>query len=338
MRIHAVQTGRVRIKKAQIEGRGHGLLRQLQPILSPDWAEWTPVYAFAIEHPDGVIVVDTGSGTHLKSLPRWHPYFQLSVRFDIEPEHEVGPQLQNLGIGARDVKTVILTHLHIDHDGGLAHFPFSRILADRDEIARTAGIAGAMLGYLPKRWPTWFDPQPIAWQPAHCGPFALSASITNTGDVIAVPTPGHTPSHLSVVVRDGDRQIFLAGDASYLESTMLRGAVDGVSRNEAQARSTLAAIRSLCAQSPTVYLPAHDPQSVKRLRERRSVNFDDRHDVSAHPPSATTCPPSATIVAPVMKRPASETRSRSGPSRSRSSPKRPIGISRLRAEPRSLCR
>jgi Metallo-beta-lactamase superfamily len=177
MRIHAILTGRVQIKEAQIEGRGHGLWRQIQPIVSSEWAEWVPVYAWAIEHPEGVIVVDTGSGAHLKSLPRWHPYFQLAVRFDIEPEQEVGPQLRSLGIGERDVKTVVLTHLHIDHDGGLAHFPQSRIFADSGEIARAAGIAGAIRGYLPRRWPQWFDPQPLPWQNLSCGPFARSAWI-----------------------------------------------------------------------------------------------------------------------------------------------------------------
>lgn len=95
MRIHAIQTGRVQIKQAQIEGRGHGLWRQLQPMVSRQWAPWCPVYAWAIEHAEGVIVVDTGSGAHLKRLPRWHPYFQFAVRFDIEPEQEVGPQLRS---------------------------------------------------------------------------------------------------------------------------------------------------------------------------------------------------------------------------------------------------
>jgi len=52
MPIHALQTGRVRIKQAQIEGRGHSLWRQLQPIVSRQWAEWSPVYAWAIEHPE----------------------------------------------------------------------------------------------------------------------------------------------------------------------------------------------------------------------------------------------------------------------------------------------
>ena len=271
MRIHAIETGRVRIKQAQIEGRGHGTWRQLQPILSSEWADWSPVYAWAIEHPEGVIVVDTGAAAHLKSLPRWHPYFQFAVRFDIEPEQEVGPQLRRFGIGARDVKTVVLTHMHIDHDGGLAHFPHSRILASAGEIARASGIAGAMLGYLPKRWPQWFAPEPLAWQPTAYGPFASSAPISAAGDVIAVPTPGHTPNHLSVVVRDDDDEIMLAGDASYLESTMLRGTVDGVSPDETVAAATLARIREFCSQRPTVYLPAHDPHAAQRLRQSRTV-------------------------------------------------------------------
>jgi N-acyl homoserine lactone hydrolase len=281
MRIHAIQTGRVQIKAAQIEGRGHGLWRQLQPIVSPEWAEWSPVYAWAIEHPEGVIVVDTGSGAHLKRLPRWHPYFQLAVRFDIEPEQEAGPQLRSLGIGAGDVTTVVLTHLHVDHDGGLAHFPHSRILADGDEMARAAGIGSAILGYLPSRWPRWFDPRPLAWQPSRYGPFARSAHITDAGDIIAVPTPGHTPSHVSVIVRDGDEQIMLAGDASYLDSTMLRGTVDGVSPDETVAKATLADIRELCAGRPTIYSPTHDPQSGERLHKRRAVTVSN-HTRSVH--------------------------------------------------------
>ncbi|MGC1348594.1 MAG: N-acyl homoserine lactonase family protein [Xanthobacteraceae bacterium] len=285
MRIHAIQTGRVQIKQAQIEGRGHGLWRQLQPMVSRQWAPWCPVYAWAIEHAEGVIVVDTGSGAHLKRLPRWHPYFQFAVRFDIEPEQEVGPQLRSLGISARDVKTVVLTHFHIDHDGGLSHFADSRIFADRDEIARTAGIAGAIQGYLPNRWPKWFDPQPLAWQPSRFGPFARSARITDAGDVVAVPTPGHTPTHVSVIVRDGDEQIMLAGDASYLEATMLRGTIDGVSPDQASAKTTLADIGALCAAVPTIYLPTHDPQAGERLAQRRPVGASN-HTSSDREPAA----------------------------------------------------
>lgn len=73
MRIHAIQTSRVRIKQAQIEGRGHGPWRLAQPILSRDWAGWAPTYAWAIEHPEDVIVVDTGANAGPRSLPRGTP-------------------------------------------------------------------------------------------------------------------------------------------------------------------------------------------------------------------------------------------------------------------------
>lgn len=271
MKIHAIQTGRVRIKEAQIVGRGHGLARQAGPMLSSKWAEWTPTYTWAIEHAEGVIVVDTGAAAHLRSLPRWHPYFRFGVRFDIEEDEEVGPQLRRLGVDAGDVKTVVLTHLHIDHDGGLAHFPKNRILVSGDELKRASGMRGSVLGYLPNRWPKWFDPEPIAWRASSLGPFARGAPLTKAGDVVAVPTPGHTPNHLSVIVREEETLIFLAGDASYLESTMLSGVVDGVSRDESAAKGTLAQIRALCAARPTVYLPTHDPNSAERLAARRTV-------------------------------------------------------------------
>jgi len=296
MRIHAITTGRVRIKAAQIKGRSHGLWRQLQPILSAEWADWLPVHAWAIEHSEGVIVIDTGANAGLKSLPRWHPFFQLGVCFDIEPEQEIGPQLRAIGIGPRDIRTVLLTHMHIDHDGGLAHFPHSRFLVSEDELARTSGMRGAILGYLPKRWPRWFQPEKLVWQQLPFGPFARSIRLTQAGDVVAVPTPGHTPGHVSVIVADGDKQVMFAGDASYLEATMLRGIVDGVSPDEVQAQRTLADIRRLSAQQPTVYLPTHDPKSGQRLERRRTVVVQARAQriVPANEsPPRSLCPTSA---------------------------------------------
>src|ERR1041385_1087293 len=150
MRIHAIQTGLVQIKESQIEGRGHGLRRQMAPFFDRNWSAWLPTYAWAIEHPDGVILIDTGSTETLKRLPKWHPYFRYAVHFDIEPEQEVGLQLRALGIGPRDVRRVVMTHMHIDHDAGLGYFPNSEMLASAGEIARASGLAGRIRGYLPQ--------------------------------------------------------------------------------------------------------------------------------------------------------------------------------------------
>lgn len=271
MRIHPIQTGRVQIKMSQIEGRGHGLRRQLGPFIDTEWSPWLPTYAWAIEHPDGVILVDTGSSTGLKHLPRWHPYFRYAVRFDIEPEQEVAPQLRALGIGARDVRRIVLTHLHIDHDAGLGAFPHSEVFASAREFNRASGVTGQLRGYLPQRWPAGFNPAPLDLASGRCGPFPRSLRLTARGDVIVVPTPGHTPDHVSVIVEDGDAAVFIAGDSSYAEANMLAGRIDGVSADESAASETLRTICEFSAQQPTIYLPTHDPASAQRLARHETV-------------------------------------------------------------------
>jgi N-acyl homoserine lactone hydrolase len=265
MRVHVIETGRVQIKASQIVGQGHGLRRRLAPLSDAEWSDWLPVNAYAIEHRDGVILVDTGVSAGLKRLPRWHPYFRLCVRFEIEPEQEVGPQLRAFGLASADVRRVVLTHLHIDHDGGLGHFPKSEILVSPGELRRASGLAGRLRGFLPERWPKAFDPKPLVLDSGPYGPFAQSKRLTADGAIIAVATPGHTPDHLSVIVEDGEKAVFIAGDASYNEATMLTGAIDGVSDDESQATATLAAIRAFAASRPTIYLPAHDPAAAQRL-------------------------------------------------------------------------
>ena len=271
MRVHAIQTGRVQIKASQIVGRGHGLARRLAPLTDREWSAWLPTTAYAIEHRDGVILVDAGASASLKRLPRWHPYFRFAVRFDIEPNEEAGAQLRAIGIGPADVKRVVLTHMHIDHDGGLAAFLNSEILASPGELAIASGIAGRLRGYLPERWPESFDPKPLVLDNVAFGPFARSRRLTADGTIVAVATPGHTRDHLSVIVEDGDQAVFIAGDASYSEATMLSGTIDGVSADESVASATLSAIRSFASSQPTIYLPTHDPDAARRLAERRTT-------------------------------------------------------------------
>ena len=266
MKIHAIQTGSVRIKRAQAVGQGHGIRRQLAIFTEHEWTDWLPTYAWAIEHPEGLIVVDTGQGTHLLDHAKLlHPYLRWEVAFRIEREQEIGPQLRALGIGPRDVRRVIVTHLHVDHDGGLAHFKDTEIHVPRGEIQKASGWMGTMRGYLPNRWPAWFEPVPLDLDRGRIRPFAASKRLTKAGDVTVVATHGHTADHVSVVVQDGATTIFLAGDTSYDDGLHL----DGVSPDERQALATLDAIRHLAQSGPTIYLPAHDPGSASRLADGR---------------------------------------------------------------------
>jgi glyoxylase-like metal-dependent hydrolase (beta-lactamase superfamily II) len=91
------------------------------------------------------------------------------------------------------------------------------------------------------------------------------------GDINLVSTTGHAPGHMSVILQEGERSIFFAGDPSYNQDLMLAEALDGVAADEQAARATVHAIHSFVQQTPTVYLPSHDPDAARRLAERETV-------------------------------------------------------------------
>lgn len=274
MKIHAIQTGAVAITTNWREGVGHGRRRLVNTLLDREWTEPLPIYTFAIEHPEGVIVVDTGETARASEpgyFPRWQPFFRFAVREWVEPEQEIGPQLAALGILPSDVRRVVMTHLHTDHAGGLHHFPNNEILVSRAELDYAVGMRGRLRGYPNQRWPGGFAPTLVDLPAVPLGPFPASMALTEAGDVALVPVPGHSPGQLAVVVEDGDHAVFIAADSSYTQDALLRGVVDGVGPDEAAERLTHERIRAYAAETPTVYLPTHDPETAARLAERRPI-------------------------------------------------------------------
>src|ERR1700759_5289575 len=106
-------------------------------------------------------------------------------------------------------------------------------------------------------------------------------SLTRKGDVLIVPTPGHTPDHVSVVVC-GAPSFFLAGDTSYNQQLMLEGKVDGGGPDEAISRGTLGKIVALAKERPLVYLPAHDPESEERLAGELVIEVAEEMTMATH--------------------------------------------------------
>lgn len=265
--IHAIRTGLVQVRRSQTESRSKGIRRTTDMLFDEVWTDWLPIYAWAIEHEEGVILVDTGETSRVHEWgyhPSWHPFYRRAVRFSVHPDEEIGPQLRALGISARDVRQVVLTHLHTDHAGGLAHLTGCKCWVAEPEWRRARGPGGRIQGYLPSRWPKWWRPDFIRFENRPLGPFARSMPITRRGDVIILPTPGHTPHHVSVFV-SGSPSLLLAGDTSYNQDLLLRGIVDGVSPNESVSRQTLSNIATLAREHPLVYLPSHDPDAANRL-------------------------------------------------------------------------
>ena len=288
MKIHAIQTGTVVIRPNQQQGKGQGYVRLLNVLTDRRWTEPLPIYAWAIEHPEGVIVIDTGETARTAEpgyFPTWHPYYK-PVKSFVTPDQEIAPQLKAYGIHPNDVRWVVLTHLHTDHAGGLHHFPKAEILVSRRAYQLGLGVAGQIRGFLPQHWPTWFEPTLIDLAQRPWGPFPTSLSLTQAEDVFIVPTSGHTEAHQSVVLRENSLTYFFAGDASYTQQLMLDQKIDGVSLDAQASRRTLQRILQLAEQTPVIYLPSHDPQSALRLAHKTAAIVQPDFQFAAMPAAA----------------------------------------------------
>lgn len=177
-------------------------------------AEALPVNLFVIRHPAGICLFDTGQTAAAAEpgyFPAWYPFFKLA-RFELDPEEEAGPQLAAAGIASADVRWVVLSHLHTDHAGGVGAFRSGEVLVSREEWARAQGMMGRLRGYLPQHWPEGLLPTLIEFEGGPIGPFDSSYDVCGDGRVIAVPTGGHTPGHLALLVYSDDSNCFLGGD------------------------------------------------------------------------------------------------------------------------------
>jgi N-acyl homoserine lactone hydrolase len=150
------------------------------------------VFGFAIRHPDGVILFDTGVGTGNSAIDDlYHPNV-IPIERALEP----------LGIDERDVVAIINSHLHFDHCGQneVFHRRNVPIYTQATEID-----AAQAVGYTVPKWA--FIPEPSVRR--------VRGDERVTDGVRIIETPGHTPGHQSVVVETTDGPVIIAGQCAY---------------------------------------------------------------------------------------------------------------------------
>lgn len=275
MRVTAIQTGEVQIKSRHVEARFSARPARILDVLADrHWSPRLPVFCFAIEHPEGLIVVDTGESSHANDpgyQPWWHLFAQKSERRWVAPEEEVGPQLVALGLEPDQVRWLVMTHMHGDHAGGLSHFPKAEIVMSGREAAMALARSGPLNGYFNSHYPSWLSPRTESFENDPWEGFDASVPLTADAAVRLIPTPGHTLGHLSVVVEHPDHIVLLTGDACYSQRALLAGTVDGVAHDAKAHRRSSALLQALCDRHRVVVVPSHDPESPRRLAEAGAV-------------------------------------------------------------------
>ncbi|MDQ6642008.1 MAG: MBL fold metallo-hydrolase [Actinomycetota bacterium] len=173
-------------------------------------------HCLLIEGDDGLTLVDTGLGTADLAAPakRLTTPFVKMVRPALDPAETAISQIRGLGFEAADVRDVVLTHMDLDHVGGIGDFPKADIHVYADELAAARHPTLSERGrYRKVQWahgPSWVEHASAGedW-------FGFSAVTVLSDDVLMVPLAGHTRGHCGVAVRRPSGGWFLHAGDSY---------------------------------------------------------------------------------------------------------------------------
>ncbi|QNN54455.1 MBL fold metallo-hydrolase [Nocardioides mesophilus] len=239
-------------------------------------------HCLLIESDAGLTLVDTGIGARDVADPkRLGPGFARLVGAALDPAETALAQVQALGLDPRDVRDLVLTHLDLDHAGGIPDFPEARVHVSAEELAaaqarRSPREKGR---YLPVQWDaaTWATHEAgaaVDW-------FGFGALPVVGDDVLLVPLPGHTRGHSAVAVRRPSGGWLLhCGDAYFFHGEVetprqcpvgLRAFQSLVQMDRGQRHANQDRLRELHADprgGDVTMFSAHDAVEFDRLRGR----------------------------------------------------------------------
>jgi glyoxylase-like metal-dependent hydrolase (beta-lactamase superfamily II) len=144
------------------------------PALDSHERWWLPINVVLARHGGATILIDTGLGpkprTFMPDAEAWLP-----------------DELRGLGVSADDVDVVVHTHLHIDHVGWNGFFPNARyVVHERDWKFFTSEDALAERPHLREKVLPLENVERV------------EGEVDIAPDIHLLPTPGHTPGHMSV--------------------------------------------------------------------------------------------------------------------------------------------
>jgi glyoxylase-like metal-dependent hydrolase (beta-lactamase superfamily II) len=153
-----------------------------------------PVPFYLLEHRKGLFLFDSGQQIPQKKLPDDADFITV-----LEDSGRAVNQLRQCGILPEDISGIILSHHHGDHISGIRDFPQVPCYVRKEEL-EYKGVAERLEA----------NSRPLIFP-------EKEFDLCGDGEIILIPTPGHTRGHQSLLLRlDDGRKVLLAADAAYM--------------------------------------------------------------------------------------------------------------------------
>jgi glyoxylase-like metal-dependent hydrolase (beta-lactamase superfamily II) len=238
-------------------------------------------HCLLVQDADGLALIDTGFGLDDMRNTR-----QLGTIFDtlFDPQARESEtaieQVRALGFQPSDVRRIVLTHLDVDHAGGLPDFPDADVhVLGRELDAAMSPTLRERERYVKVHWahgPKWVRHEPegddwLGFESVRVVPGTEQA-------ILLVPLYGHTRGHCGVAVKRADgRWLLHCGDAFFYRGEVetpascppaLRAYANIGSVENAVRKQNTERLRELAERSgeQVELFCAHDPVTLDRMR------------------------------------------------------------------------
>lgn len=176
----------------------------------------TGLVCLLVESNHGLILVDTGLGLGEYANPTWMTQlFRIITVVPFDPMEAAVNQIQHLGYQPKDVKHILLTHMHFDHCSGLADFPHAKVHTHRREYeAFTEGKIRRFteFAYIPRY--IAHQPEFILYEKVDAKWYDFDAiRLPFDPEMYFIPLFGHSRGLCGIAIKTSLGWLFQAGDA-----------------------------------------------------------------------------------------------------------------------------
>lgn len=248
-----------------------------------------PLQCFLIDHRDGLVLFDTGIDPAILSdkgyIKQAIGRFLLPriFRLHVTETDRIDQVLAGAGVAGSDIRRAVISHLHFDHVGGIAQIPQADLLVSTREWAMLSEphpeYEWILREHIEIPFAKW---QQISFEPTDDPLFEGFDGIHDVagdGSMILLPTPGHTPGSLSMLIRqEGWNPILLVGDLTYETALLEQDIVPGTGDRETLLAS-FAKVRRLKERLQGLVIAASHDFTAEEVVSRATGRCSQREEV-----------------------------------------------------------